>query len=275
MFYGLDEYGKIAFGIFLTICFIFSIIKENNGTQCFSLMSVFERGMGYVVLSGIPLFFIYILVICIEGTLFKGELFGKERLNGTVKIERILESKYGYHIYYFEDNQAKGILIPKEKARIEFSSNRYNARELYYRLTFSREGNVIEAEGNYANIILPKGEKPENYQGRESKYLLRANKGDIIFKNIKRDECLNEIRYQDGQFSFYILEDYLTEFTFKENEALDIKVKFTRGDTKSKKACLNFDYYETINGDIVDRYPHKNHFEIIVPEDFELSDLKK
>ena len=90
MFYGLEEYGKIAFGIFLTICFIFSIIKENIETQCFSLMSVFERGMGYVVLYGVPLSFIYILVICIEGVLFKGELFGKERLNGIVKIERIL-----------------------------------------------------------------------------------------------------------------------------------------------------------------------------------------
>lgn len=242
--------------------FVIAIFR-NDGNLFTSFVSTCLEGFLFIFL----IITVLVLVLSVEDILFDGGIFGDEFKQGQTTANRIAKTENGYEVYYLDkENEFTSLLLDEKIVDIQIKESNTDRTYVEYEARFSRRGKILE-DNNYVSIYLPKGYNPEPIGTQIN------SKKDLEFNHLIRNECINEMRYEGGQFSFYILDDYLTEYNFKETDYT--KVKFTVGDTKGKKACLNFDYYETLNGDLYQKIGHKPVYEIIIPKDFDLSSIKK
>lgn len=206
------------------------------------------------------------LVFMIDDLFYDNGLFGDRIENQRLEIQEISEEYDSYKAYYISGEKVETIHIPKDKARINISKSYNDKMRLEFRLHYSRYDKVLEDKMNRVTFYLP-----DDYEIKNKHTIYDVN--DLQERRVIRTECVNEIRYEYGKYSFYILEEYLTQFNFQEQQG--VKVKFKKGDTKGYKACLNFDYYETFNYDLINKKGHEPVYEIIISDDFDLTTLKR
>lgn len=181
------------------------------------------------------------------------------------EISRISETEFNYHLYFIDKSniieEFKHLIIPKNKVDISFSKSFDNTLKVNYKLKLLNGNKVIEDAQNRIMI-----KTPENYKVESYVYLEDIN--DLTYKHIKINDCSNQIKYSDNTYSIYIIKDFLMEFKFKEQNG--IKLKLIEGNTGKYKACLNLDYYQTLNGEIIKKPDHNPIYEMIISKDFQL-----
>lgn len=204
-------------------------------------------------------------MILLMGWIYDETKYGNIEIEKVFLKEKSIYNKPLYYAIYLENDEIKTIKFEKDKVKLYTKKSFDGISRIEYRLRYNVFDQLLEDEGNRVYLYLSKDYKIEPFR--------HITIDDIKYKRIQRNECINEIRYQDGEYSFYILGNYLTEYKFKETDST--KVKIVKGDTNGYKACINFDYYEYLSGElkIVPNFEAK--YEMIISEDFELSDLKR
>lgn len=210
---------------------------------------------------------ILMLLISFESMILEGSFFDTQVIQKKINVNLISEEYDSYRVYYLLYNQVRTINIPKNRVNISISKSYNNNLVLDYEILYSRFYKILEDENNKAHFYIP-----ENYIITQG-HLYNLEVNDIKEHHVIRKECINEMRYENGTYSFYVLDKYLNEYNFKEQNG--IKVEFKKGDTKGYKACLNFDYYETLNHKLIEKKDHKPVYEIIISDDFDLTSLKR
>lgn len=255
----------IGIAVFALIITLFRINFNNNDTHSKKKESGF---LTVYIQSIFPLILAFVLVILIDSHKYDYALIESYQKQEIITPLRIKENR-GYYVFYsIENNELKRFIAPKYKSKIEKIRIKSGDIRIETDLLYSRKGKVVENEKNSIRLYLPEGYETE--WGGDKIYSIN----DLKTKNIVKNECVKEMKYNslNKTYTFYIKKNYITEFNITEDK--NVKIKFKIGDTKGYKACLNFNYYETLNGEKIKMINEKSIYEVIVPKDFNLLELK-
>lgn len=220
------------------------------------------------------IFFTIVLIAfsLIEDIFFESGLVATEEREMRIEIPRMEETNESYIIYYkgFNERDDKEELIIEElpKSRVKIYMRETNQKNITidYKILFSKKDKVLEDRGNYAYINIPKGYKPEIAPKIK-------NLNDITIKRVTLNHCINDFNYSDNEYSFLVLGHNLKEYKFRENEK--VKLEFKEDPEIKEGACLNLDYYETLNGDVVENFDHNAIYEMRTSKGFDIFKMKK
>ncbi len=180
------------------------------------------------------------------------------------EILKIVKEKDHYYIKYINEHNviSPTIFIPKEQVFIRSFSGLQKST-LEGNIKLSKYDNIVEDKNNRLNVILP---NHLNYN--DSSYFY--NEFDFKYNLIENNNCYESIKYKNGLFTFYKLENELLEFKFKERYKR--KVNFIKN-REDNQICLDFSYYLSYNNEILKIKGHENKINVYVNKDFKLSDL--
>lgn len=215
-----------------------------------------------IILAVASIFFIMILL---TDQLFDYTLWGSYVEQNYVNVQEVKSvNDFYYEGYFLENNELQviqfdGNFIPLKNIKIE--EGYYDNNSINYQVKNNRYGRPVYDEDNYATITL----KPNYEIIKDPKTFISAN--DLKTRFVIKNECVDDIKFENGVFTFYSLKNQLNYFVFKDSP--EHKLNFIIGDTKGKMACVNFNYQETFNHDIVNNNQKPLH-DVIISKDFNL-----
>lgn len=180
------------------------------------------------------------------------------------EILKIVKEKDHYYIKYInkDDVILPTIFIPKEQVFIR-SFDGLQKSTLEGNIKLSKYDDIVEDKKNRLNIILP---SHINYNDSTYYY----SEFDFKYNLIENNNCYESIKYENGLFTFYKLENELLEFKFKEGQ--DRKINFIKN-RDDNQICLDFSYHLTYNDKLLHINRHENKMNVYVSKDFKLTDL--
>lgn len=204
----------------------------------------------------------FLILYLIEVSFFNGEIINSKIEKANKEFIRSAELEGNYLFYYLENEQVKYIKIDKgENINIKRQGK---IPYVYYKLKKTRNGKVIKDKKNIVNVILPLNLEIEK---RKTGF----SKEDLIFKRITKNNCFDRVKYENNQFNFYKIKDKLIKYSFKETEVF--KLNFLKMKDNVSKICLDLDYYETLNKEIIKVNGHVNKFNINVGKEFNTDNI--
>jgi hypothetical protein len=243
--------------LILSVCAFLAIFADT--AICAYYFTIFLMFISTVLM-------IVCLVWVVEETIFDAGLFNDSYEKRNVTIQALSENYYSYRAYYISGENVESIYLPKDVVKIETFKSYNDKMSVDLYLHRSRNGHIIDDDESKATFYLPEGYRVLNeHQDFEV--------NDLKQRRVIQNECINEMRYDSGKYSFYVLDRFLKQIDFQEQG--NVRVLFKKGDTRGHKACLNFDYYETYNHKLINKKGHTPVYEIIVSEDFDLTTLKR
>lgn len=183
------------------------------------------------------------------------------------EIQRLSDDGSYYNLYFIDMNNGveefQYLNVPKDKANISFSKSKDEIIRVDYNLKLSNKNpqRVLDSAENELLIKLPEGYQIE-------RFLFADDINDLKYKHVKINECSYQVKYENNTYSFYVIKDFLIEINFKEQNG--VKLKLIKGDTGKYKACLNLDYYQTLNGEFIQKPNHIPSYEMTISNDFKL-----
>ncbi len=226
----------------------------------------------HVILYMLLLTVMLVVFSIIEETFFESGLIATEERELRLEIPRMEETNESYIIYYkgFNERENKEELIieelPKSRVKIYIRETNQKNITIDYKILFSKKDRVLKDKGNYAYISIPRGYEPEIAPKIE-------DLKDITIKRVLLNYCINDFNYSDNEYSFLVLGHNLKEYKFRENEK--VKLEFKEDPKIKEGACLNLDYYETLNGDIIEKFGHNSIYEMRTSKGFDIFKMKK
>lgn len=192
------------------------------------------------------------------------------RYRGPIENIRKFDPFYGktYVGYYIENDNINHIPIHLDNipnGKFDIQETNANQNTIHYQFKRNRFSTDVYDDLNHATIRLKQGyEILDLDEHPVGLYDLKKRK---VFKR----ECVDKITYNDGMFKFYKLDKQLNSFDFKDSD--DYKLNFKTGNTKGKMACVEFDYMETFNRNIVKEKHAEPIIDVIVPEGFDVQSI--
>lgn len=243
---------SIALGVIL---FIFSVM-------------VFPEIMALLACFFLTILCVAMVAFMVEDSIFDGELFDNRYERKTMIVKEISRTHGGdgYVFYYLSNNRVeKFALLDTYKVNVKTKRTKGDNISVSYNIRFSRHDRIIEDDQNTMTLTLPEGFKIKDTP-------MSYSVNDLKKRRVLKKECFDQVNYLNGQFKFYSLNNQLKRFVFYETD--DVTLNFKNSDNADNKVCVDFDYYETYNHDIVNKSDHKPRYNVFIPNDFEVSDLK-
>lgn len=218
--------------------------------------------------------FVWMIAITIDFH-YNFTLWGSKVFESSHSFDTVTQNQSYYVGYYLDEDYVEKIHFPVQAVsphKIRYEYGNATKTIIHYRFLKNRFNEFVFDESNYMVIRLKKGAIKSDLRSN-----LPVEVNDLKTRVVIKEECVDRIIHEHGKFTFYKMDNgKFSSYDFKNNESEpDKNLTFKKGDTNGHFACVNFNYSETYNRDIVDNHYKKPVYEVTVPLDFDLNSLFK